>query len=124
VQALFWDYTPIVPPAGINDQEFYRHERPAGSRGPVTLRLDGLPAGRYRVEVTRTGYRSNDVFTGYLDLGSPSQLTRAQVAGLAALSDGAPQSSEEIGVGKGASFVRTFTLRQNDVYFVTIRPAH
>jgi hypothetical protein len=51
-------------------------------------------------------------------------LTRAQVAGLAALSDGAPQSSEEIGVGKGASFVRTFTLRQNDVYFVTIRPAH
>ena len=24
VQALFWDYTPIVPPAGMNDQQFYQ----------------------------------------------------------------------------------------------------
>ena len=24
VQALFWDYTPIVPPEGVNDQQFYQ----------------------------------------------------------------------------------------------------
>ena len=33
VQALFWDYTPIVPPEGTNDQQFYQHEIPAKESG-------------------------------------------------------------------------------------------
>jgi xylan 1,4-beta-xylosidase len=123
VQALFWDYTPQVPPAGMNDQEYYAHELPAGSRGLVRLSIAHLPAGRYRMEVCRTGYRTNDVFTAYLDLGAPSQLTRDQVAALAKRSDGAPQSVEAVTVQDGKPLERTFALRQNDVYLVRILPA-
>ena len=44
VQALFWNYTPIVPPAGANDQQFYQHEIPPGKRpGPA---LHHQPARR------------------------------------------------------------------------------
>jgi xylan 1,4-beta-xylosidase len=123
VQALLWDYTPIVPPAGMNDQQFYQHEIPAKERGRATLGITNLPPGTYTLEIYQTGYRANDVFTSYLDLKSPSQLTPAQVGILRQQSSGSPQTVETIQIEEGKPFVRTFPLRQNDVYFVKILPA-
>ncbi len=122
VQALFWNYTPIVPPSGMNDQQFYQHEIPARENGRVQLCITNLPAGSYTLEIYQTGYRANDVFTGYLDLGSPSQLTPAQVGILREQSSGSPQTVETIQVEAGKPFVRTFPMRQNDVYFVKLLP--
>jgi xylan 1,4-beta-xylosidase len=122
VQALFWDYTPIVPPEGTNDQQFYQQEIPAKDVGRAVLSITNLPAGTYTLEIYQTGYRVNDVFTGYLDLKSPSQLTPAQVGILREQSKGDPQSVETIQIETGKPFVRTFPLRQNDVYFVKILP--
>jgi len=51
------DFTPIVPPAGINDQVFYKKELPAKDKGAVRLEIAQLPAGRYLVQAYRTGYR-------------------------------------------------------------------
>jgi len=122
VQALFWNYTPIVPPAGKNDQQFYQQEIPAKESGRVQLCITNLPAGSYTLEIYQTGYRANDVFTGYLDLGSPSQLTPAQVGILREQSSGSPQTAETIQIEEGKPFVRTFPMRQNDVYFVKLLP--
>ncbi len=122
VQALFWNYTPIVPPSGMNDQQFYQHEIPARENGRVQLCITNLTAGSYTLEIYQTGYRVNDVFTGYLDLGSPSQLTPAQVAILREQSSGSPQTVETIQIEAGKPFVRTFPMRQNDVYFVKLLP--
>ena len=122
VQALFWNYTPIVPPAGTNDQQFYNHEIPAKESGRVQLCITNLPAGRFTVEIYQTGYRTNDVFTGYLDLGSPSQLTPAQVGILREQSSGSPETVEAVQIEAGKPFVRTFPLRQNDVYFIKLLP--
>lgn len=122
VQALFWDYTPIVPPAGMNDQQFYQHEIPTKPIGRVVLSIANLPAGSYTLEIYQTGYRVNDVFTRYLDMGSPSQLTPGQVGILRKQSDGDPESVETIQIETGKPFVRTFSMRQNDVYFVKVRP--
>ncbi|HEX3627205.1 MAG TPA: glycoside hydrolase [Verrucomicrobiae bacterium] len=121
VQALIWDYTPIVPPEGMNDQEFYRHEIPARDIGHVALTITNLLPGKYSLEIYHTGYRANDVFAGYLDLGSPSQLTRAQVQTLREKSNGDPESVEIIRVKRGKPFVHEFAMRENDVYFVTLR---
>jgi xylan 1,4-beta-xylosidase len=122
VQALFWDYTPIVPPDGTNDQQFYRHEIPTKDIGRATLTIANLPAGSYSLEIYHTGYRANDVFTGYLDLGSPSQLTPSQVDILRKASNGDPESVETIQVESGKPFVREFPMRENDVYFVKLVP--
>jgi xylan 1,4-beta-xylosidase len=122
VQALLWNYTPIVPPAGTNDQQFFQKPIPAAPVGRVTLSIANLPAGSAALEIYHTGYRANDVFTGYCDLGSPSQLTPAQVKTLREQSNGGPESVETIQVEAGKPFVRTFSLRQNDIYFVKIRP--
>ncbi|HEY1662143.1 MAG TPA: glycoside hydrolase [Verrucomicrobiae bacterium] len=122
VQALFWDYTPIVPPTGTNDQQFYRNEIPTKPIGRATLSIANLPAGSYSLEIYQTGYRVNDVFTSYLDLGAPSQLTRGQVKVLRKQSSGDPISAETLQIEAGKPFIRTFNMRQNDVYFVKISP--
>jgi xylan 1,4-beta-xylosidase len=123
VQALFWDYTPIVPPAGTNDQQFYKQKIPAKETGQVVLSIANLPAGSYTLEIYQTGYQANDVFTRYLEMGAPSQLTPTQVGILREASKGAPQTVETIRIDKGKPFVRTFSMRQNDVYFVKILPS-
>jgi xylan 1,4-beta-xylosidase len=122
VQALFWDYTPIVPPSGLNDQQFYKKEIPTKPIGRAVLSLTNLPAGSYTLEIYQTGYQVNDVYTRYLDMGAPSQLTPTQVGILREQSNGDPNSVETIQIETGKPFVRTFAMRQNDVYFVKLQP--
>ena len=122
VQALFWDYTPNVPPEGMNDQQFYKNEIPTKPIGRTVLSIANLPAGSYTLEIYQTGYQVNDVYTRYLNMGAPSQLTPSQVGILREQSNGDPNSVETIEIESGKPFVRTFALRQNDVYFVKLRP--
>jgi xylan 1,4-beta-xylosidase len=122
VEALFWDYTPIVPPKGMNDQQFYQREIQAKDIGEVELSITNLPAGSYSLKIYQTGYCANDVFTGYLDMGSPSQLTPTQVELLSKQSNGDPETMETIQIEAGRPFTRTFAMRQNDVYFVKLEP--
>lgn len=122
IQALFWNYTPIVPPEGVNDQQFYQKEIPSKEIGPVELSITNLPAGSYSLEIYQTGYQVNDVFTRYLKMGAPSQLTPTQVGILREQSKGDPESVETIQIESGKPFVRTFSMRQNDVYFVRVQP--
>lgn len=122
VQVLFWDYTPIVPPQGTNDQQFYQREIQAKDIGQVSLSITNLPAGSYTMEIYQTGYCANDVFTGYLDMGAPSQLTPTQVELLRRQSNGDPETVQTIQIEAGTPFTRTFSMRQNDVYFVKLRP--
>jgi xylan 1,4-beta-xylosidase len=119
VQALFWDYTPIAPPAGEIDQVFYKKEQPSLPAAPVELTLDHLKPGRYNLKVYRVGYLHNDAYTAYLHMGAPSQLTRDQVAALDKIASGDPEESRFIEVPNG-TFHQRFAMNQNDVYLVTL----
>ncbi len=91
VQALVWDYTPIVPPTGQNDQTFYKNDLPSTSKGTLHLQLDHLPRGTYKVATYAIGYGHNDAYTAYLHMGAPPQLTRDQVTQLNAASSRRPR---------------------------------
>lgn len=119
IQALFWDYSPIAPPAGQDDQHFYKDERPAAPGDPVTLRLANVPDGRYELAIYRTGYEINDAYSAYLHMGAPAQITEPQVAELQAKATGAPVETEPVQI-KDGRFERRLPMRQNDVYFVTL----
>jgi len=122
VQALFWDFTITHPgPTAIN-QEFYTKDQPAKPKGDVELHLKRLPPGDYRLTATLVGYRQNDVQSAWRDLGSPAQLTRAEVATLRTASAGAPVIDETVSVGPEGDFRRTFAQRENDVWLVELRP--
>jgi xylan 1,4-beta-xylosidase len=120
VQALVWDFTPITPPDGVNDQVFYKQEQPSRPAGAASLKIENLPAGTYALAVYQTGYRANDAYTMYLDMGSPGQLTRAQQETLRETASGAP-ARQEVVKHPGGLFVKDFPMRQNDVFLFILR---
>jgi xylan 1,4-beta-xylosidase len=123
VQILFWNYTPIVPPAGSDDQLFYNHEQPAQPAPPTHLTIDHVTNGHYQFNVYRTGYEQNDAFTAYLHMGSPANLSPAQVEALNQTASGAPTQTRTIKVTTG-HFDETFPMHQNDTVLVTLTPTH
>jgi len=82
--------------------------------------VDSLPAGTYLLQLYQTGYRVNDAYTIYLDMGGPDQLTRAQEDALQSGASGAPV--EQLLVKHpGGMFTRNLSLRENDVVLVMLR---
>lgn len=86
----------------------------------VRVSVAGLPQGSYELKVYQVGYRVNDVYADYLDMGSPATLTREQVRRLADKNDGRPVSTMRLRVAAGQKFLRDFALRENDVYLITL----
>ncbi len=122
VQALFWDFTITHPGPSVINQEYYKAEHPSKPKGAAELKLSGLVKGSYRLLATVVGYRANDVQSAWRDLGSPAQLTREQVALLRDASAGIPVVDEKIEIASDGQFTRRFDLRENDVWFVELRP--
>jgi xylan 1,4-beta-xylosidase len=118
VQALFWNYSPLAPPPGQDDQHFFKRDIPAAPATPVALTLNQLPDGFYKVTVYRVGYERNDAYTAYLHMGAPPQITRKQVAELQDAASGAPAETRLVHVVDG-TFQQTFSMRQNDICFIT-----
>jgi xylan 1,4-beta-xylosidase len=123
-QALIWDFTITHPGKSVINQAYYKRDLPSVPKDKVTLNLTRLPPGTYTLEVFKIGYRVNDAYMTYLDLGSPDQLTRAQVAQIKTANSGAPFSRDTVKVGEDGVLKQEFILRENDVVFVTLKPQH
>jgi xylan 1,4-beta-xylosidase len=121
VQALVWDYSPVVPPAGKTDQAFYKQELPSSDRGQLRLDIASVPNGRYKVTVYQTGYQRNDAYSAYVEMGSPQQLTLAQVEMLKHASSGDPVTQTEVSI-TGRHFSTTLPLRTNDCFMLVLVP--
>ena len=121
VQVLVWDYTAIAPPTGETDQVFYKREQPAKRIAPAQLDVTGLHDGRYRLAITRTGYEQNDVYTAYLHLGAPAQLTRPQVTELQRAASGAPAEERTVTLHHG-HFEDSLVMHENDAVLLTLTP--
>jgi xylan 1,4-beta-xylosidase len=74
------------------------------------------------VDIYKIGYRVNDAYATYRDLGAPAQLTKAQVAEIKSQNSGAPLSHAIVKVGKDGVFKQEFDLRENDVVLLTLQP--
>ena len=120
IQVLFWDHTYTLPDS-INNQDYYIKDLAPKSKGKVTVELSGITAGTYQLEIYRIGYRQNDPYTAYYQLGKPSQLTRNQVEFLNSKSDGRPAVSELIKIGPSGYFKKDTFVNENDVYLFYLR---
>lgn len=121
LQVLLWDFTVTNPKKSVNNQIFYKRDLPAAAKGTVKIHLAHVPAGRYAQTLYQVGYRKNDAYTAYVDLGSPAQLTRAQVARLHAASSGKPIEEKSITVRANGTFELELPLRENDVFLLMLR---
>jgi len=124
VQALVWDFTNTFPRTNMINQVFYKRDLPAQPKDKITLALAHLAKGKYTMETYKVGYRVNDAYATYRDLGAPPQLTRAQVAEIKSKNSGAPADVRTVRIGADGKFQENFDLRENDVIMITLTPQH
>ncbi|HEY4325019.1 MAG TPA: glycoside hydrolase [Mucilaginibacter sp.] len=120
VQVLLWDFTNTHPGDSVSNQVYYKRNLPSKSKGKITISCSNLAAGKYELRVYKTGYRVNDPYTAYFDIGSPGQLTRQQVQAIKQKNNGEPIISKTITIDGSKSFSEQYDLRENDVLFVTL----
>ncbi len=121
VQLLFWNFTITHPGDSVNDQVFYKRDLPAKAVAPVKVKLSYLQAGNYNLQIRKVGYRSNDAYATYFDMGSPAQLTKKQVDEIKIKNNGKPFLELRVSVTASGTFEKELPMRQNDVYFVTLQ---
>ena len=121
VQILLWDFTNTHPGDSVTNQVYYKRDLPPKTKGKVAINCKNLTAGKYQVNVYKTGYRVNDPYSSYLDLGSPNQLTKQQVQAIQQKNNGEPVMRKTITVNANRTFNQTLDLRENDVMLVTLR---
>ncbi|MEO6522492.1 MAG: glycoside hydrolase [Mucilaginibacter sp.] len=117
-QILFWDFSQ-ADQGKAPDQEYYRNILPPKPGGKVVVNLKNIPNGKYRLVVNQTGYQHNDVYTSYLRMGTPEQLSVEQVIRLKHAGNGLPIVDKEI-IISNHEFSTNYTMNQNDVYFIKL----
>lgn len=120
IQVLLWDFTPTYPVDSVNNQVYYKRDLPSRSKGKVKLNINHLPAAEYQLLVYKIGYRTNDPYATYMDMGSPDQLTRQQVEQIKKSNDGSPVFKTRVDVQNNGPFIYELDLRENDVILVSL----
>ena len=118
VQALVWDCT-VSETGKLFNQGYFISPRPSATVSPVSLELSGIKNGKYRLEIYKVGYKENDPFTRYLEMGRPQHTSIQQEKELAGYSLGLPVSTSVITITNG-KFNRQLPLRENDIVFVKL----
>ena len=121
VQALVWNFTIDRPKDSINNQVFYKRDLPAKSLPSTQFKLRGLKPGRYTVNIYKTGYHANDPYSAYFEMGSPSQLSIAQVKRLKQLDADSPIEQSTVTIDASGNFEKHIDIRQNDVLLIKIK---
>lgn len=120
IQVLAWDFTHTHPGDSVNNQVYYIRDLPAKDKGTLKINIADVPEGKYSLQVFKTGYRCNDAYTSYYDLGRPNQLTREQVEQIKQLNDGSPVLAEIVNIQNGKGFVHELIIRENDVFLLSL----
>ncbi|PVM90787.1 GH39 family glycosyl hydrolase [Caulobacter endophyticus] len=121
IAALVWDFTQPVQPT--SNRSYFTKVQPAADAPGAALSVAGLKPGRYSLKTRRTGFRANDAYTAYIELGMPQKLTADQIDKLQALTADKPEIDRTITVGKDGVAKVDFALRQNDLVLVTLERA-
>jgi xylan 1,4-beta-xylosidase len=118
---LAWDWQQREQPT--SNSVFFGKPVPAIAARPVRIDLRHLAPGRYRLQVRRTGYKTNDAHTAYLEMGSPKALDAQQLRKLQGLTADKPELVRTVSVRADGKLQWTLPMRSNDIVLVTLEPA-
>ncbi len=121
VAALIWDFQ--QPVQSVSNRPYYTKVHPTAPAAAAALALSGLKPGRYRLQARRTGFKANDAYTAYLEMGAPASLTPAQIETLNGLTTDKPEIDRVVVVGAQGTFSADLPMRQNDLLLVTLEAA-
>ncbi|PQO91898.1 beta-xylosidase [Massilia phosphatilytica] len=118
VQVLAWDFQ--TPDMGKKtNRPFFGAVQPTKNGTPLKLALKGMKPGTYKVQVYRTGFKANDAYTSYIEMGKPKTLTADQLAKLQAQTVDKPETRTVKVAANGTANLQV-PMRVNDVVLVKI----
>lgn len=118
VSAVVWDFQ--SPVQKLSNRSFYGRIVPAAPAPSVELSVRHIKPGSYQLKVRRTGFRANDAYSAYIDMGKPNPLNPAQLGELRKLTRDLPEADRVIQVGNSGSCGFSLPMRGNDVVLVTL----
>ncbi|WP_346015422.1 beta-xylosidase [Sphingomonas sp. GC_Shp_1] len=119
VQLLAW--REALPEQPVSNRPFFTKVRAPGEAAPLDLNVTGMKPGRYQARIRRTGFRHNDAYTAYLEMGRPATLTPAQVQQLASLTTDAPET-RAVSVGADGRLSLSLPMHEQDVVMIDLAP--
>jgi len=121
VAILAWDWQ--HPDQGKNSNgTFFGKPVPNGPAPEVKLTLSNIKPGAYQLALHRSGYKTNDAYTAYLEMGAPKDLSAEQLAKLQSLTRDLPEVKRTVNVGTNGLFKFTVPMRSNDITLLTLEP--
>jgi xylan 1,4-beta-xylosidase len=72
-------------------------------------------------EVYRTGFHANDAYTAYLEMGSPKDLTAAQIAHMSELTRDLTETDKAMRSGPTGAIEFTVPMSSNDFVLVRLK---
>lgn len=119
VQILLWDYNQPVQ-GDTSNQHFYIRDIPPTYSNEVNISINNLEKGKYYLNVYKTGYRQNDAFANYYDLGLPGGLKKSEEQSIKEQNNDSPVFTGTIRIGKSEAFKHTLNLRENEIALITL----
>lgn len=120
--AVLWDFE--QPTQKVSNRSFFTKPIPSHPSVPVQLKVKGLvPDAAYHLEIHRTGYHANDAYTAYLEMGSPKELSAAQVAYLDRLTQDLPETDRTVHSSPDGSLDFVLPMNSNDIVLVKLERA-
>jgi len=119
ITAVIWDFE--TPDQKVSNRSFYTKVIPSHPAAPVKLEVSHLaPGTAYRVEVHRTGYHANDAYTAFIEIGSPNELSPAQIAHLNELTRDLPETDHIVHSAPDGTVEITIPMNSNDIVLVKL----
>ncbi|MGA9068955.1 MAG: beta-xylosidase [Terracidiphilus sp.] len=117
--AVLWDFE--QPEQKVSNRSFFTKLIPNHGAAPVRLQITHLaPHTAYRLELHRTGYHSNDAYSAFIEMGSPKQLSAAQIAHLNELTRDLPETEKLLQSGPDGALELTVPMNSNDIVLVKL----
>lgn len=104
----------------VSNRSFFSRIVPSVPAQPVEMKIAQLKPGSYRLQVHRTGFRANDAYSAYIEMGAPKELTPAQLEQLNNLTRDLPEADRVVRVAKNGFCQFSLNMRSNDVVLVTL----
>lgn len=118
--ALVWDFE--QPHQTVSNRPFYTKLVASHAAAPVQLKVTHLaPGATYTLEVHRTGFRANDADSAYIDMGSPKDLSEAQVSHLNELTRDVPETNKVVHSSADGTVDITVPMNSNDVVLIKLQ---
>ncbi len=118
--ALIWNWE--YPQGNTSNRPFYTKLVPASPAPAARLSFKHLAAGVYRLQVKRTGFRANDAYSAYIEMGAPASLSESQLEKLRQLTLDLPETDRTVKIGATGEHTLEVPMRSNDVVLVTLTP--